>query len=424
VTDEVQRVVIVGSGDGGTFTANLLASELSDEIRGGLASVQLIGEHLDHPFQPANLDIAFKGAAPEKYVKEETDLIRKEVEFIKDPAVKIDFRARTVATKSGRTIGYDYLVIATGAVANPSKIPGLAEGALNFHAGGESSRRIWDALQAFEGGTIIVAIGGTPHKCPPSPNEAAFMLDEFFRKKGIRDRVTIKFLTPYPRPYPAEKISRVVEPLFKERGIEVTTFFNVDSVDPTQRKIYSMEGETFDYDLLIAIPPHHGADVVVNSGIGDEDGYIPTDRGAMRVVGQVGVYCLGDATNIPVSKSGVVAHLQSVVVAHNIAAEMKRSSEFLEYNGRINCPMEVGHHKAIFVSATYTSPPVDQTPSTVKYYMKRSFALIYWRALDGSLERIFDVFFGQTRFPVAEKEAPVRMATASTAPEQGAKQDA
>jgi len=399
----MQRLVVVGSGDGGTFTANLLASELRDDIREGHASVQLIGEHLKHPFQPGNLDVAFKGVSPDKYVKDETQLLRKGVNFIQDPATKIDFAAKAVTTRSGRSIGYDILVIATGAVADPSKISGLAEGSMNFHTGGQNSQLIWKALQEFQGGTVVVAIAGTPHKCPPSPDEAAFMLDEYFSKRGIRDKVKIKFLTPYPRPYPAEKISRVVEPMFEEKGIEVSTFFNVDSVDPKERKIFSLEGEAVDYDMLIAIPPHRGADVIINSGIGDEDGYVPTDRGTMKVVGQEGVYCIGDATNIPVSKSGVVAHLQSVVVAHNVVSEISKSSDILQYNGRINCPMEVGHHRAIFVSATYTSPPTDQTPSVVKYYMKRSFAMIYWRALKGSLERVFDIFFGQTRFPVTEQ---------------------
>lgn len=415
----MQRVVIVGSGDGGTFTANLLAHELRDEIHGGLASVQLVGEHLRHPFQPGNLDIAFKGADPEKYVKEETELLRQGVDFIQDQAVRIDFATRSVTTRSGRTLTYDFLVIATGAAADPSKVPGLAEGSMNFHTGGKNSQRIWEALQKFEGGTVVVAIAGTPHKCPPSPNEAAFMLDELFQKRGIRDKVKIKFLTPYPRPYPAEKISKVVEPMFQERGIEVSTFFNVDSVDPAEKKIYSLEGEAFDYDLLIAVPPHHGADVIVNSGIGDQDGYVPTDKGTMKVVGQEGVYCIGDATNIPVSKSGVVAHLQSAVVAHNIVAEIEKSKELLEYNGRINCPMEVGHHRTIFVSATYTSPPTDQTPSLVKYYMKRSFAMIYWRALNESLERIFNVFFGKTRFPLSKPQEPVKPVITVQVPEGG-----
>ena len=418
----MQRVVVLGSGDGGTFTANLLASALHDEIHGGSASVQLIGEHLHHPFQPGNLDIAFKGASPDKYVKEETKLLRKEVEFVKDPAMKIDLVAKSVTTKSGKVIAYEYLVIATGAVADPSKVPGLAEGALNFHTGGKDSQRIWESLQTFQGGTVVVAIAGTPHKCPPSPNEAAFMLDELFQKRGIRDKVKIRFLTPYPRPYPAEKISHVVEPLFQEKGVEVTTFFNVESVDPVARKIYSLEGETFDYDMLIAIPPHHGADVVVNSGIGDQDGYVPTDKGTMKVKGQECVYAIGDATDIPVSKSGVVAHLQSVVVAHNIVSAIRGTRDVLEYNGRINCPMEVGERRAIFVSATYTSPPSDQTPSLVKYMMKRSFAMIYWRALNGSLERVFDVFFGQTRFPAKQggAEEPLLVVKAPSAGEKGA----
>ena len=415
----MQRVVIVGSGDGGTFTANLLASQLRDEISGGLASVQLVGEHLAHPFQPGNLDVAFKGTSPDRYLKDETDLLRNGVEFIQDPAVKIDLATRSVTTKTGRILRYDFLVIATGAVADPSMIPGLTEGSMNFHTGGKNSRLIWNALQEFRGGTVVVAIAGTPHKCPPSPNEAAFMLDEFFRKHGLRDKVKIKFLTPYPRPYPAEKISHVVEPMFQEKGIEISTFFNVDSVDPKEHKIYSLEGETVDYDMLIAIPPHHGADVILKSGIGDQDGYVPTDKGTMRVVGQEGVYCIGDATNIPVSKSGVVAHLQSVVVAHNIVSEIEKSPDLLQYNGRINCPMEVGHHRAIFVSATYTSPPTDQTPSVVKYFMKRSFAMIYWRALNGSLERIFDLFFGKTRFPVTEHAEPEKATIIVKATEGG-----
>ncbi len=406
-------MVVIGSGDGGTFTANLLASALRREIRQGTVSVELLGEHLHHPFQPANLDIAFKGANPDKFVREEDGLLREGVKFAKDPATRIDLDEQSVATKSGRRINYDYLVIATGAVADPSKVPGLAEGSLNFHTGPEDSRRVWEALQSFKGGKVVVAIAGTPHRCPPSPNEAAFMLDEFFRERGIRDKVELRFVTPYPRAYPAEKLSKVVEPLFEEKGIETSTFFNFDSVDPSLHRIYSLEGESLDYDLLIAVPPHHGADVILNSGIGDADGWIPVDKDTMRMKDHGNVFAIGDATAIPVSKSGVVAHLQSVVVAHNMVSEIRGSADFVGYNGRINCPMEVGSRRAIFVSATYTSPPEDQTPSLVKYYEKRSFGLIYWRALNGSLERIFDLFFGQTRFPLKEAAEPEKVPVAA-----------
>ncbi len=393
----MKQILVVGSGTGGTLTANLLSSSLRRKIKDGDISVTLVGERATHPFQPGNLDVAFKGASPDSFVKEERDLLSDGVTFVEDPAEKIDLKEKRVKTKGGRDLTYDYLVIATGAVADPDRLSGLREDSFNFHTGPRDAARLWNALQGFRGGNIVVAIAGTPHKCPPSPDEAAFMLDELFTKRGIRDKVTIKFLTPYPRPYPAEKISNVVAPLFEERGIEVVPFFNVDSVDPKTHTISSLEGESYDYDMLIVVPPHRGADVILASSIGDQDGWIPTERGTMNVKGYSDVYALGDATDIPVSKSGVVAHLQSVVVARNIVSAIEQSPERLQYNGRINCPMEVGGRRAIFVSATYTSPPSDQKPSFVKYVMKKSFVRLYWRALGGSLERIFDVFFGQTR---------------------------
>ncbi len=412
----MKRVVVVGSGSGGTLTANLLAHALKREIREGSASVDLIGESLHHPFQPANLDLAFKGASPERFVRPEQDLLREGVRFVADQVQEIDFTEHAVFTMSGRKLDYDNLVLATGAVANPALVPGLKEGSLNFHTGPADSQRIWQTLQTFKGGKVVVAVAGTPHKCPPSPNEAAFMLDEFFTERGIRDKVDIKFLTPYPRAYPAEKISEVVAPLFAERKIEVVPFFNVDSVDPALRKIYSLEGEEFEYDLLIAVPPHRGSKVIVDSGIGDEEGWIPADRGTMTVEGSDDVFAIGDATAIPISKSGVVAHLQSIVVADNILSDISGSSDRVRYNGRINCPMEVGDRRAIFVSSTYTSPPQDQKPSLVKYVEKRSFGIIYWRALNGSLEPIFNIFFGQTRFPITEGKPPVAQAPVEQAP--------
>lgn len=413
----MKQVAVVGSGSGGTLTANLLAHALRNEIRHGDATVELIGDSPSHAFQPASLDIAFKGASPSSFVKPEESLLREGVRFRLDSASKIDLKERTLTTLKGNRLQYDYIVMATGAVADPSGIPGLKEGSLNFHTGPREAQRIWEALQSFKGGKVVVAIAGTPHKCPPSPNEAAFMLDAFFKSRGIRDRVKISFLTPYPRAYPAEKISEVVAPLFERDHIEVTPFFNVDSVDPTARKIFSLEGEEFEYDLLISIPPHHGADVILKSEIGDEDGWIAADKDTMVVTGYDDAFAIGDATAIPISKSGVVAHLQSIVVADNILSDMSGSSERLRYNGRINCPMEVGDHRGIFVSATYTSPPVEQQPSLLKYVMKRSFARVYWRTLNGSLERIFDIFFGKTRFPL-EKQPEVEAAAVVSAPQR------
>jgi sulfide:quinone oxidoreductase len=268
---------------------------------------------------------------------------------------------------------------------------------LNFHTGPEDSARIWQALQSFRKGRVVVAIASVPYKCPPSPVEAVFLLDEHFRSRGIRDDVEIRLVTPYPRAYPAGPIADVVEPRLAHHGIEVTTLFNMEGVDAQKRVIYSLEGEEVPYDLLIAIPPHHGADVIrASPGLGDEEGYVPTDKETMRVTGLVNVFALGDATNIPISKSGVVAHLEADVVAENVARLLEGTQGEVAFEGRINCPMEVGAHKALFVSATYQSPAEHQRPTRLRYVMKKSFARLYWGTLRGRLEWMFAPYFGPT----------------------------
>jgi sulfide:quinone oxidoreductase len=396
----MKQIVILGGGGGGTIAANTLAHKFSNEITRGEVSVQVIGEGEDHVFEPANLDIAFKGADPSKSLHHEQSLLNRKIRFTPDGASKIDYAERRIVTRGERVIPFDYLVLATGAVGRPEVMNGLKEESLTFHRGPFQAARIWEALQKFKGGKVLVAITSVPYKCPPSPNEAAFMLDEFFRKKGIRDSVEIKFLTPFPRPYSTQSISDVVQPMFEERKIETVPFFTADYVDPKSKKIYSLEGEGHDYDLLIAIPPHRGANVIQASNIGDEEGFLPADKRTMRVKDQSGVYAIGDATNIPISKSGVVAHLQAGTVSMNIESEIKGNSERYEYSGRINCPMETGHRRALFIAGTYTKPPPKQNPTFVRYVMKKGFGRLYWSTLSGGWNWLFDLYFGKTTTPL------------------------
>jgi len=390
------NIIVVGGGSGGTLSANLLAKQLGREIRNGRVKISLVSGSKEHIFQPGYLHVAFTGLQPDELVREERSLVSHDVEYIEELAERIDLKAQEVALTSGQRLQYDYLVIATGSVPNPKAITGFSEAALNFHTSAAESRKIWDALQQFDGGHVVVGIAGVPHKCPPSPNEAAFLVDDYFRKRGIRDKVKLTFLTPYPRAYPAEPMSKVVEPRFQKRGIEVVTFFNVESVDPAKREIYSLEGETASYDLLLMVPPHRGADVIINSGIGDADGWIPTDKNTMRIMGYENAYAVGDATNIPVSKTGVTAHLQAITATNNIASAIQQRGELYKYNGRIHCPFEMGSGTAAFVIGSYDMPVRQVKPTRVRYMLKKSFAKLYWRMLSGNWDWIFNIYFGKT----------------------------
>jgi sulfide:quinone oxidoreductase len=394
--DPTVNIVVVGGGSGGTIAANHLTKQLRNEIRAGRVMVHLVSGSEDHVFQPGYLHVAFKNQSSRDIVRNEKTLLRKEVHHIAQDADRLDLAKQEVTLKSGEKIGYEYLIIATGSVPDPDAIPRLKEASLNFHTSPEESRKIWNAIEQFDGGHLVIGIAGVPHKCPPSPNEAAFLADDYFRERGIRDKVKITFVTPYPRPYPAEPMSKVVEPLFQKRGIDIVTFFNLESVDPAKREIYSLEGESLSYDLLIMVPPHRGADVIIKSGIGDADGWIPTDKNTMRIQGYENAYAIGDATNIPVSKTGVTAHLEAMVAASNIASSIRRRAQLYKYNGRINCPFEMGSGKASFVVGSYDMPVKEIQPSRIRYAMKKAFARFYWRTLSGNWDWLLNAYFGKT----------------------------
>lgn len=392
----MQRILIVGGGTGGTLAANLLASSLGGEIRSGKVSVTLASDSPLHAFQPANLEVAFHGTQPNKYVRMQATLLDRKIQFLNEKVEKINIADRLLFTSAGKELHYDYLVLATGSVADPSLVPGLAEGSLNFHVSPWESAKVWDALKRFDGGRVVLVIAGVPHKCPPAPTEAMFLLDEYFRKRGIRDKVELTFLTPYPHAYPAKTIADIVQPLLEKKGVNIVPFFNIESVEPAKKRVYSLEGEEIPYDLLLSIPPHRGAEVMTLSEIGDKDGWVPADKHLMTVAGYDDVFAIGDATNIPVSKSGVVAHIQAGIVAHNIASAVTGKNGQLRYNGRINCPLEVGGGKALFVSSTYTRPPKHMQPNRIRYLMKKIMANLYWTMLTGKLEPIFNIYFKET----------------------------
>jgi sulfide:quinone oxidoreductase len=390
------NILIVGGGTGGTLAANLLAKQFAVEIGDHDVQVTLVTNSKFHIFQPGLLEVAFEGKKPDSIIREERPLVNRKVGYVEENVERIDLNSQIVHLSKGQKLSYDYIILATGSVPDPDSIPGLRAASLNFHTNTGESLKIWDTLQKFEKGHVVVGIAGVPHKCPPSPNEATFLLDDYLRKSGKREHASITFLTPYPRPYPAEPMSKVVEPLFEKREIEVVTFFNLESVDPVKKELYSLEGETVPFDLLILVPPHKGADVIVKSGLGDKDGWIPTDKQTLKINGYDNAFAIGDCTNIPVSKTGVTAHLEAKVAVNNIISAINELGTVHKYTGRINCPFEMGSGKAAFVVGSYEMPVKQIPPTRIRHIMKKGFERVYWRSLSGNLDWMLDRYFGVT----------------------------
>jgi len=291
---------------------------------------------------------------------------------------------RTVELSDGRVLGYEYLVLATGSRIVPEEIPYFAEEAHHFYTA-EAAERLRAALDAFDGGKIVIGIAGLPYKCPPAPLEVSFLIESELRQRGLREKSEVHFCSPIGRAFTIETVSDMATPILEEKGIELHTFFNVEAIDPERKVVQSLEGEELPYDLLILVPPHRGAQFLVDSGLAKPPGgWLPTDRATLQVGGRPNVYALGDATDLPLSKAGSTAHFEAPVVAERIAAAVQgREPKAKEatYTGRVMCFFEIGDGKGTLLRFDYDHPPKPPKPNRLWHLGKIVFNKTYWHTV-------------------------------------------
>jgi sulfide:quinone oxidoreductase len=366
------KIVVLGGGVGGTLAANLLSVELGRD-----AAITIVDPTGMHLYQPGFLYVALGQANGRWLARDERTLLRKDVELAVEAADRIAPDEGQVHLSRGGSVPFDYLVVATGARLVPEQVPGLIEGAHHFYSLG-GALRLREALRSFTGGKILVGIAGIPYKCPPAPIEFVLMLEEYLRKRGIRDRSEVTLLSPLNRAFTIESASKVVQPIMERRGIGLSTFFNVESVDPAAGTVESLEGEKAEYDLLVLVPPHRGEEVIDASGLGDPGGWVPTDRALLQHLEHDRIFALGDATNLPISKSGSTAHFEAPVVASRITSLIRGTAPKASYGGRVMCFLETGNGRTTALRFDYEHPPVPPRPSRFWHAAKWMFNRLYW----------------------------------------------
>jgi sulfide:quinone oxidoreductase len=369
------EVVILGGGVGGTVSANLIAKQTR-----GRAHVTVVDATGTHVYQPGFLYVAVGKEKPAALKHPEADLLRDGISLVVDKAIRVDPKAQMLSLQSGRTLPYDQLLLATGSRTVMEEVPG-ASVTYDFYTL-SGAERLYRALESFQGGVIVVGVAGIPYKCPPAPVEFVFLLDDYLRARGIRERSQIKLLSPLNRAFTIETTSKLVQPILAERGIELTGFFNVESVDPAAKTVTSLEGETVDYDLLVLVPPHRGQQVIEDSGLGDERGWVPVDKNTLKHAQFEHIWAVGDATNIPISKSGSVAHYEASVAADQIGAEARgEAAPAHTYDGKVMCFLETGKGQATTIRFDYDHPPVSPMPSRLWHWAKVLFNKTYWHTV-------------------------------------------
>ena len=379
----MQRIIILGGGVGGTLVANLLVRKLRREIDRGDASVTVVDQTGDHVYQPGFMYIAMGHERAEKLTRPEASLLDGRVQLEVARAEMIDPAERLVVLDDGRQLGYEELIVATGSRIVPEEIEHFDTEAHHFY-GPEAALRLRRALDAFTGGRIVIGIAGMPYKCPPAPLEVAFLMENELRQRGLRAKSELHYCSPIGRAFTIESVSEMATPILAEKQIELHTFFNVESIDPARKTVLSLEGEELGYDLLVLVPPHRGAQVLIDSGLAPPSGWLPTDHHTLAVSGQEHIHALGDATDLPLSKAGSTAHFEAPVVAERVAAAVQgreATGKHAAYDGKVMCFFEVGDGKGTLLQFDYDHPPRPPKPNRLWHLGKIVFNKTYWHTV-------------------------------------------
>lgn len=288
-------------------------------------------------------------------------LAGKGIDWVQGEVQSLDGAAKAVGTTAG-TLNGDYLVVALGATRNAKAVPGFSEGALNLYET-EGAKAVRHALAGFSSGRIVVLISRTPFSCPSAPYEAAFLIEDVLRKRGVRDRAEIAVYTPedLPMPVAGPTVGQALVEMLKERGIEFHGGQIVMKINPESRNVLFEVDET-SYDLLVGVPPHVAPEAAREGALVDASGWIPVDASTLETR-HPGVFAIGDATAVRLPngmflpKAGVFADGQARTVAERIAADIAGGAQAPRFNGHGFCYIEVGDGMAAYGSGNFYGLP-------------------------------------------------------------------
>jgi sulfide:quinone oxidoreductase len=390
----MKNIVILGAGTAGTMMANKLVRALPEEGW----RVTVVDRDDTHVYQPGLLFLPFGAYREDEIQKPRKGLFDRRVDVRLSGIERVVPDARRVVLANGESVTYDLLIIATGSRIVPEQTPGLTgpgwmESAFDFYSL-EGARALRDKLADFEGGRVVVNVVEMPIKCPVAPLEFLFLAEAFFAQRGLRDKVELVYATPLEGAFTKPRASALLGDLLTRRGISVLGDFNASEVDGDKRVIKAYDGREVPYDLLVTVPLHAGAEVISRSQLGDGGGWVPTDKHTLRAEQHHNIFVIGDATNLPSSKAGAVAHFQGDVLFENVMRFIEGREPLPGFDGHANCFIETGHGKAMLIDFNYETEPLPGRfpipgvgpftlleESHVNHWGKLAFKWLYWNVL-------------------------------------------
>ncbi|MTV22715.1 type II sulfide:quinone oxidoreductase Sqr [Staphylococcus delphini] len=361
------QIVIVGGGTASiTVAARLLKK--NENLKGKIA---IIDPAEYHYYQPLWTLVGAGVSDLKSSRKSMVHVIPKGAQWIKNAVSNFQPDHNSLTLEDDTEVSYAYLVVAPGLQINWSSIKGLKE---NIGKNGVCSNyspdyvnETWRQIAHLKQGNAIFTYPNTPVKCGGAPMKIMYLAEDYFRKHDIRSRVNVIYETPKDALFDVEKYKTELEKIVEERDIIVNFKYNLVEIDGDKKMasfehIDTGERKTIDYEMLHVTPPMGPLDVIKESALSDNDGWVDIDPTTLQHKNYSNVFSLGDASNVPTSKTGAAIRKQAPIVVNNLLQVINSEMLTHHYDGYTSCPIVTGYNKLILAEFDYNKKPKETMP--------------------------------------------------------------
>ncbi len=390
----MKKLVILGAGTAGTMMLNKLSHVLDKNEW----EITIVDHDKRHFYQPGFLFVPFGIYKPDEIVRPKMDFFPPGTNAVWAKATKIEPEKKEIKLDNNQTLSYDFLIISTGCRICPDETEGMKgdlwqKQVFDFYTP-EGAANLGRFLRNWQGGKLVLNFTEMPIKCPVAPLEFLFLADSYFTKRGIRDKVDLHYVTPLPGAFTKPKASAILGDMLKRKNIKLTTEFGIGRVDNEAKQIVSFDEDKVDFDVFVTIPTNMGQEVIADSEMGDDLEFVPTDNHTLRSKKYDNIFVIGDATTLPSSKAGSVAHFEADILEENFLCAIEDRELTAKFDGHANCFIESGFDKGILIDFNYEVEPLPGKfplpgigpfsllkETKMNHYGKMMFRWVYWNIL-------------------------------------------
>jgi len=385
------QIVIIGGGTAGISVAARLLKASPD------SGVAIIEPSEDHYYQPLWTLVGGGIFSKEESRRDEADQIPSGATWIKQFADSLEPEQNSVVLRDGTRITYDHLVVAPGIQLNWDQVKGLRDSlgknGVCSNYSYETVASTWEMIRNLKSGVALFTQPSGAVKCGGAPTKIGYLAEHHFRRAGVRDKIDVTFTLAGPRIFAVDQYAKVLEQVVQQRNIHTRFRLNLVEIraaskEAVYRHMDSGEETVIKYDMIHVTPPMGPPDFVAQSELAGEGGWVEVDKFTLQHTRFANVFGIGDASNLPTSKTAAAIRKQAPVLVHNLIAKMNDRPLDAAYDGYTSCPVVTGYDSLVLAEFDYSQKPAetfsfDQGKERFSMFMLKKYALpaLYWHGM-------------------------------------------